>query len=260
MTHLLTKVQKAWEEYICYPKMENVVMGSKPFFEIIERDRYIAHEYLKKILDQLALSQKKVLEIGVGVGTDASYLYRKSKQFIGIDLTQNALQFTKRRFHLWNLKGAFVQTNAEKLPFKDSSLDFVYSFGVLHHTPDTKSAIQEVHRILNEKGEAMIMLYYKNFCTYYLKLLFGRGILKGILFKKSKQELMNELEFEGCPLTKMYTKKMAKELFKDFSQISFKVDYLLKTSVPVLGRLFSQRFFDFFSPWFGFHLVIFVKK
>ena len=38
--------------------------------------------------------------------------------------------------------------DAENMPFADKSFDIVYSFGVLHHTPDTEKSIAEVHRVL----------------------------------------------------------------------------------------------------------------
>src|SRR5262249_39123603 len=49
--------------------------------------------------------------------------------------------------------------DAESLPFESDSFDVVYSWGVLHHTPDTARALKEVRRVLRPAGEARIMLY-----------------------------------------------------------------------------------------------------
>jgi len=54
----------------------------------------------------------------------------------------------RRRFVLEGLVTRLTRADAERLPLADASFDAVYSFGVLHHTPDTQAAIDEVHRML----------------------------------------------------------------------------------------------------------------
>lgn len=259
-SELLKQVQKAWEKHVCHPDLGNVPAGSQLFFERNDIIRYQEHPYIQKMVEKLDVKNKNVLEVGVGVGADAALLTQKGARFFGLDLTKNAVTLTQKRFHLFQLNGIFLISNAEVLPFKSESFDMVYSMGVLHHTPGEGEAICEIYRILKKEGQAIIMLYYKNLCTYYLKLLLGRGILKGLFLKKSKAEIINELEYSGCPLTKLYSKKGAKELFKNFSNINMQAKYLSRHSVPWIGKFIPQRFFDRLAPYFGFHLVIFASK
>ena len=112
----------------------------------------------------------RVLEIGCGCGSEAERFVRAGAYYTAVDLTNAALSITRRRFQLANMEGRFVQGDAENLPFPDSSFDFVYSHGVLHHTPDTPRAIREVHRVLSPGGRAEIMLYYRDSFNYYVNL------------------------------------------------------------------------------------------
>ena len=61
----------------------------------------------------------------------------------GIDLTERAVEHVRRRFEVFGLQSDLRVADAESLPFGDGAFDLVYSWGVLHHTPDTPRAIQE---------------------------------------------------------------------------------------------------------------------
>jgi SAM-dependent methyltransferase len=96
-------------------------------------------------------------------------------------LTEAALEATRNHFNVLGLTGTFQRENAEALSFPDETFDWVYSHGVLHHTPDPQQAINEVWRVLKPNGRAIIMLYHKNSFNYYLRIMFymrARVLLK----------------------------------------------------------------------------------
>ena len=82
------------------------------------------------------------------------------RSLTGIDLTDRAIQFTQERLGFYSLYSDLRVADAENLPFSDNSFDIVYSYGVLHHSPDTAQAIREVHRVLRPGGSARIMIYH----------------------------------------------------------------------------------------------------
>ena len=100
-----------------------------------------------------------VLEVGCGVGTDTVRFARGGARIAAVDLSDTAVALTTERLAEEGLEGAVREADAESLPFADGSFDVVYSWGVLHHTPDTARAIREVARVLRPAGEARIMLY-----------------------------------------------------------------------------------------------------
>ena len=44
-----------------------------------------------------------------------------------------------------------IQANIYELPFKDNSFDYIYSLGVLQHTPDVKGAFFSLPRLLKKR-------------------------------------------------------------------------------------------------------------
>ena len=70
----------------------------------------------------------------------------------GIDLTERAVEHTRRRLEIFKLASNLSLGDAEKLDFPDESFDLVYSWGVLHHSTDTPQAVSEVFRVLKRGG------------------------------------------------------------------------------------------------------------
>jgi SAM-dependent methyltransferase len=102
----------------------------------------------------------RVLEIGVGLGADHQRFAEAGARLTGIDLTPRAVEHTRRRLALFGLSSDLSVGDAEALEFPDASFDVVYSWGVLHHSPDTPGAIDEVWRVLKPGGIARIMIYH----------------------------------------------------------------------------------------------------
>lgn len=113
----------------------------------------------------------RVLEIGCGNGADGVMFARAGADYTGVDLTETAVEATRRHFAVENLKGEFRIENAERLSFADESFDIVYSYGVLHHTPRPERAFAEVHRVLKPGGRALLMLYHRRSFNYCIRIL-----------------------------------------------------------------------------------------
>lgn len=94
-----------------------------------------------------------MLEIGVGLGADHQRFAEAGADLYGIDLTERAVEHTRRRLALFELESRLAIGDAEDLAFPDEAFDQVYSWGVLHHSPDTPKAIDEVWRVLKPGGQ-----------------------------------------------------------------------------------------------------------
>jgi SAM-dependent methyltransferase len=135
------------------------------------------------LIDFAALGKQDVLEIGVGNGSHAALLARHAKSFIGIDLTDYAVQSTRRRFELFGLPGRVLQMDAEQMSFVDASFDFVWSWGVIHHSSDTGRILREIARVLRPGGRTVTMVYHRGAWNYYMVGGFFHGLLRGHLFR-----------------------------------------------------------------------------
>jgi ubiquinone/menaquinone biosynthesis C-methylase UbiE len=117
------------------------------------------------------------LEIGVGCGSHAGLFARHAGAFVGIDLTDYAVGSTSQRLETFGLNGRVLRMDAEMLQFEDESFDFIWTWGVIHHSADTRRALKEMWRVLRPGGTAVTMVYHRGLWNYYFCNGFVRGVL-----------------------------------------------------------------------------------
>ena len=104
-----------------------------------------------------SLAGKTVLDVGCGTGRFMDVCLRDGARVVGFDLSSAAEVAAE---NLRDRKEATVfQADVFHLPFAPESFDFIYSIGVLHHTPDCEAAFKVLPRLLKPGGEIAIWLY-----------------------------------------------------------------------------------------------------
>ncbi len=241
----LGDVKYFWNRNVCQTEfIKTDEVGSKMFFEEAERVRYKYHYYLPELFDSIAAARPggKLLEIGCSMGTDLLQLARRGLRVTGIDLTEAGIELAQGRFKLYNLKAQLKTGDAENLPFSENSFDIVYSFGVLHHTPDTAKAVAEVRRVLVPKGLAVIMLYHRRSFNYVI------------------HRMLNQ-PFDGhrndrCPIERTYSKTEIYNLFKDFAKVELDIKYFMTTGFGIVWDLVPMYVHKKLGQKWGWHIVI----
>lgn len=181
--------------------------------------RYELEPYIKDFGEFSLGPGKDVLEIGVGLGCDhLEWAKSEPKSLIGIDFAPSAVNYTRNRLSFYGLDSRVDCADAENLPFDDNSFDIVYSWGVLHHSPDTPKAINEAHRVLRPGGVAKIMIYNKYSMTGYM-LWFRYGLMRAKPFRNLDDIYACHLESPG---TKAYTIEQARDLCRNFSNVQIR--------------------------------------
>ena len=254
------EIKEYWEKYPAGVWYSNKQEGSKVFFDEIENYRFNQqYRYLPQLMEFNRHRNENVLEVGCGIGSDLIRFARNGANVTGIDLTERAITLARKRFSIYNLQAKLMIEDAENLPFRDESFDLVYSFGVLHHTPNIQKAIDEIYRVLKKGKKAIIMLYHKSY-DYYFHLFLKYGILKGELLRMNMQQIANKhTEHVGnSPLTAMFSKRQAKQLFTNFSKIELYVRFLHKAGL--LYRITTPWILDKLSRFIGYHLIIKARK
>lgn len=160
-----------WNTEACDTHVVKEAAGERDFYEKFREQRYRTQWHIPLLVPFAEARGKRVLEIGIGNGADGALFALNGADYTGADLTEAALEATRRHFEVLGLKGTFQKENAEKLSFADQSFDLVYSHGVLHHTPNTQAAIDEVWRVLKPGGKAIIMLYHKGSFNYHIRIM-----------------------------------------------------------------------------------------
>ena len=231
----------------------SVEEGSKEWFNQLDEEfwqvsKAFAHpDYpnctpYSSLVDYSELKGKKMLEIGCGSGAQAAVFANAGAEITAIDLTERAIEMTKRRFDLFDIKNATImQSDAENLPFDDNNFDFVWSWGVIHHSANTEKIAQEIYRVLKPGGKASIMIYNRNSVRYIVYGLY-QGIFKAKFLKHHSLYAVNMTYTDGH-IARHYTRRSAAELFKDFSSVKTSVMDEGIPSIPglsVISRLFPK--------------------
>ena len=286
-------VQKFWDEHPCGVKFAPSEIGTRYFFDELDKHRYETEGHILKLLQPIQVRGKRVLEIGCGLGTDGGQFVRKGANYIGMDLTSASVQLARRRFQLSKLSGVVLEADAEDIPFEDETFDLVYSHGVLHHTPDTQRAFNEIHRVLRGGGQAIIMLYHRDSWNYWGNIMFLRRLgaalllfdwgpsivhyLTGESVERLRQHqgnlrrqgggylrrdvfLSKNTDGPGNPLSKVYTRSQIKWMFNRFTTVETKAAFMNRRWLPVIGRWISQRVEERLASHWGWHLWIFATK
>jgi 2-polyprenyl-3-methyl-5-hydroxy-6-metoxy-1,4-benzoquinol methylase len=102
------------------------------------------------------LKGKLVLDVGCGMGRFAEVATRWGARVVGIDLSA-AAEVAAR--NLADREFVAMQADVFALPFAPESFDYIYSMGVLHHTPDCEKAFKNLPQYLKPGGGIAIWLY-----------------------------------------------------------------------------------------------------
>src|SRR5262249_42609797 len=148
------------------------------YFEEIEQSRYAREPFVHSFAQFSRWTGRRVLEIGCGAGTDSLQFARAGAKLRAVDLTRTGAELTRERLNLYGFEGDVSVAAAECLPFANDSFDLVYSWGVLHHTPRTETAVEEVWRVLVPDGRFVIMLYHL-WSVVVLRLYLRYGLRAG---------------------------------------------------------------------------------
>lgn len=214
-TTLKEDVRNHWQAAPCGDRLAESERGSTAYFREVEETRYRAEPFIPGFAAFDDWRGRRVLEVGVGLGTDHVQFARGGAHLSGVDLTPAAIEMTARRLGLEGLESQLQVADAERLPFADGSFDLVYSWGVLHHTPDTEAAIAEVRRVLAPGGQVRIMLYSRrSWVAYALWVRFA--LLRGRPWRNLKDVVADHMESPG---TKAYTEPELRRLFGAFADI-----------------------------------------
>jgi len=234
--------------------------------------------YVYDLLDGREWRGKRVLEVGCGQGAVLNHLAHLGAEPVGIDMSRvsasRALAGAAELHQAERVHAAVA--DAERLPFGDGTFDAVVSFGVLHHTPDARRAIAEIHRVLKSGGLTIVMLYRtgnpKWWATRTARSVaraadavsgtrgtIANRIRAGHAVDDSRGTAL--LELFGVPTLQAFSNRRVRQMFDGFSAVQIRncspgfrrladIAPVLRGIAPVLERL-DRRF----EHRFGFYQV-----
>jgi len=241
-------------------------LGGEEDFDAHARARYELEPHIFDFARFEKARGLRVLEVGVGMGADYLEWLKAGAQATGVDFSASSIEIAQRRCEHAGFQSDLLVADAEHLPFADTSFDVVYSYGVMHHSPDTAQCLREAWRVLKPGGQARIMMYHHPSITGAM-LWLRYGILRG---QSLRQSVFDHLESPG---TKTYTREETLQLLQGFSDMEMRLalspgDLLLHQPsarfqsvwYQLIWRLFPRALVRRFGRRWGLFLLITVTK
>jgi len=199
MGNLRKNVQSFWDINVC-DYLKGVTFDER------DSQRFMSYPYLLHELEIEKDEGKRVLEIGVGCGSDgcASIRLAKPALYVLLDISTRTIEVAKEHLKIHcKLDDAYelVVGDATVLMFKDGEFDRVKAIGSLHHIPNITDAIHEISRVLKVNGDFIFMLYNKDSFRYrftYRRVARRRG--------RDIDDLVFEVDGKGNPFSRVYSK------------------------------------------------------
>ncbi len=202
----IAAVQAYWDRRPCNIRHSTAEIGSKEYFDEVEARKYFVESHIPGFAQFERWAGKRVLEIGCGIGTDAINFARAGADYTAVEVSEVSLALTRKRFDTFGLKGSFFNANAEQLAtvVGQRGFDLVYSFGVIHHTPNQRAVIAQARQVIRPDGELRIMLYAKNS---------WKAVMIDAGFDQPEAQA-------GCPIATTYSREMIDDLLRGLFRVA----------------------------------------
>jgi ubiquinone/menaquinone biosynthesis C-methylase UbiE len=253
------EIIKQWNNDPCEAMAgKGLEVGSRAFYERIDKYRYEEFApWMKSVMEYDQFEGKRLLEVGFGMGTDLFQFASHGAIVSGIDLTPKHYEIASQRFKLYGLAPDLRLGDAEQMPYEDQSFDAVYTFGVIHHSPNTEKIVDEIYRVLKPGGRAIIAVYHKwslaffwFVCKNTLKLRFLREPLRRTMSRVEYRECS-----DACPLVKVYSKRKLGRMLQAFSSVEFETNHLSSRKLSLFRRLLPASLIAKLEHSIGWFLI-----
>lgn len=237
---------------------------SLEYFHRVDADRFSQQGWAPGYFEFNSFAGKRVLEIGVGQGTDLARFGEGGAECHGVDITDNHLELTARNFVARGLQVDLRKADATRLPFPDDYFDCVYSFGVLHHIPEIEAVVSEIERVLKPGGTTRIALYYK-WSAFHLFSILLRGFLTGRLFRLGYGGVLAAIETGADgraikPYVRLWSKREVRQLLRQFDLEDVSIHQLFLSHFCPTPRRFALRKTPLVEGFLGWYVTSIARK
>jgi SAM-dependent methyltransferase len=232
MKATIEEVKKFWNDRPCNIKHSSKEIGTKEYFNEVERKKFFVEPHILKFTEFPQWKNKKVLEVGCGLGTVGIQFSLNGADYTGVELSRESLEIAKKRFEVFEQTGKFYSGNAEELSsfVPVETYELIYSFGVIHHSPHPEKIVSEIKKYMNGNSVLKIMLYAKDSWKNYM-------IDAGLDQPEAQY---------GCPIANTYTKQDVVELLDGYEVLSIEQDHIFPYQIEPYkkGKYIKQPWFD----------------
>src|SRR5215831_18109970 len=265
----IQQVSEYWSARPCNIRHSPKPVGTREYFDEVEARKYFVEHHIPAFAEFERWRGKKVLEVGCGIGTDTINFARHGAQVTAVDLTEKSLEVARQRAKVFGLDDRirFYQANAERLSdtVPVEQYDLVYSFGVIHHTPNPEQVIEQIRKYTGKESTVRIMVYNRwSWKVLWILFVYGKG-----QFWKLNRLIAEHSEAQtGCPVTYSYSRRDGRRLLANhyFRETDVMVDHIFPFSIPEYVRYeykvvwyfrwLPRPLFRALERLFGWHLCL----
>jgi 2-polyprenyl-3-methyl-5-hydroxy-6-metoxy-1,4-benzoquinol methylase len=229
----IENVRQYWDNRPCNIRHSTLPVGTREYFDQVEARKYFVEPHIPAFAQFDLWKDKRVLEIGCGIGTDTVNFARAGAQIVACDLSAESIKIASQRAEVFGLSDriTFVNTNAEQMEgVPDGPFDLVYSFGVIHHTPNPEMVLKSARRRMSG-GSILKLMVYNRHSWKVAGIVLGHG--KG-RFWRADELIAEQSEAQtGCPVTFSYTRRSVHDLVEPagFRVAEVNVDHIFPYQV-----------------------------
>ncbi len=235
-------VRAFWNTRPCNIRHSPKQVGTREYFDEVEHRKYFVEPHIPAFADFARWRDKRVLEIGCGLGTDTVNFARAGAQVTAIDLSDQSAAIARQRLELFGLsdRATIHVGNAEELPaiLPPQTFDLVYSFGVIHHSPHPRRIVEQLRQYMTPDSELRLMVYsrisYKLFWIMKEEKVWDMGRIDELVARNSEAQT-------GCPVTYTYTDETVRTLLEGFRVLDVRKAHIFTWDIEAYKRYEYQK-------------------
>jgi ubiquinone/menaquinone biosynthesis C-methylase UbiE len=197
-----SQIAQYWNRQSCGTGVTSEVKHTRAYFEEIEQYRYRIEPEIFAFAQFTRHHGERLLEVGIGAGSDFLQWVRAGTMAHGFDLTEEAVDHVRQRLAVYGLHAVVTRADAEAMPYADAAFDIIYSWGVIHHSPDMERAFAEIVRCTVPGGIIKLMVYNRRSLHAFYAWV-RHALLRGRPLRSFSDVLFHHMESIG---TKAYTR------------------------------------------------------
>ncbi len=263
----VTIVRDYWNTRPCNIRHSPVEVGTRQYFDEVEARKYYVEPHIPCFAEFDRWKDKKVLEIGCGIGTDTINFARHGALVTAVELSEKSIAIARQRAEVYGLQEyiRFYCGDAEELSkfVPIEPYDLVYSFGVVHHTPHPELVIEQILHYVQCGSTIKIMVYHRrSWKVLWIVLTYG----KGQFWRLNELVSCHSEAQTGCPITYTFSPYDVWQLLNRFDITEMAVNHIFPYCIDEYVqyryltvwyfRWMPKILFQWLERHFGWHLCV----
>src|SRR5712664_2916388 len=175
----IEQVENFWDRRPCNIRHSTKPAGSREYFDEVERRKYSVESHIPNFAEVPRWGDKRVLEIGCGIGTDTINFARNGASVTAVDLSEKSLEMARKRAEIFGLADriSFFHGSAEQLEqvVPPEIFDLIYSFGVTPHTPHPERFLEQLMIYARPATTVKLMVYNRySWKVFWILMTYGK--------------------------------------------------------------------------------------